>query len=140
MQLFPQRQQKQALAFAAEGGQALHLSGYWRVPGRKEPTECAHLFDQDRERLVEMARILGVRAVKVEHEAEPGQHVDLWGQPLRAALEVAADETRRRIREKLRTCADCGALVPPGRGAFATRRGKEVLVCAGDCRTKREEA
>jgi len=138
MQLFAMRQIKAARTYAAQGGQALHLSGRWIVPGRNAPTDCAHLFDQDRDRLVETARLLGIHVVKLHGEGAQ-QHIDLWGGALEAALDSAAHESRRRIRQKLRTCADCGAQVPPGRGAFVVRKGKDVLVCAGGCLTNAKE-
>ena len=84
-----------AKAHAADGGQALVVGvPPLRVPERSGPTQYGYLFDQDRARLVRTARIFGVRRVKVDKPGKPGQHVNLWGSPLVAALEVALEEGR----------------------------------------------
>lgn len=103
MKLFVLMRVREATAFAEAGGQALHLSGRHRVPGKVNPVSCAHLIDRDAERLVDTARRLGVRQVKIGRpfgrltalsKAEglhgPGQHIDLWGGPLASALAECA--------------------------------------------------
>jgi len=96
VKLFETRQIREARAFAAGGGQALHLmTGDW-ARGWGGPAcfqrakEFAHLFDQDVSRLIGTARRLGVRKVAVHGPRTPGQHVDLCGRPLRVAKRMAA--------------------------------------------------
>ena len=99
MKLYAQREVAAARDYAAAGGQALHLlSGaiadaigeVRRIPqcfrGRRE---LAHLFDQDRQRLEQTARRLGVRVIKVESPGTPSQHIDLCGRPLERAKALA---------------------------------------------------
>jgi hypothetical protein len=92
MRQFAQRQLHEALAHAQSGGQALHMmSGSFAYLRADTPNcfkgrrEIAHLFDQDRERLVTTARRLGVRVIKVEREGTLRQHIDLCGKPLERA-------------------------------------------------------
>ena len=97
MKVFRERELREAYAHAAEGGQALHL--HTRV-GPAAPTvfkvamrrsePVAHLIDNDVKRLHATARALGVRRIVIERQGEEGQHVDLCGEPLRKALEMAA--------------------------------------------------
>ena len=94
MRSFRTRRVRGAIRYAANGGQALHLMPPALVPGREALTPFAHLFDQDRRRLVRTARMCGVWWVKLERRGERTQHVDLWGKPLVAAREIAAEETR----------------------------------------------
>jgi len=88
---FAEREIKAALAYAAGGGQAVHLMGHWatQLPGApqvfRRATGCAHLFDQNLDRLVITARGFGVRVIKVERAGEEGQHIDLCGKPLEKA-------------------------------------------------------
>lgn len=95
MKLFIQNQVREALEHAQAGGQALHV--YAAIAGMDAPAcfrasqQWAHLFDYDRERLVQTARQLGVRVVVVHHEGLRGQHVDLCGRPLQRAI-AASDE------------------------------------------------
>ena len=101
MRLFAHRQIREAKAHAAAGGQALHLwspgrGGYPGAPPvfnriAAAGSPWAHLFDQDRPRLVRTARQLGVRIVVVANQGEPGQHVDLCGRPLEKAIAQAAN-------------------------------------------------
>jgi len=90
MRLF-EKNVRAALAHAAEGGQALHVFPaiqelkHRAPPPFKRTGKWAHLFDQDKERLVKTARQLGVRVVVVDREDTPYQHVDLCGGPLRRA-------------------------------------------------------
>lgn len=95
MKKFTQDQVEAAVEHARQGGQALHLHRLI-VDRRKAPScfvravdkgeDIAHLFDQSYFRLIATARRLGVRVILVEREGEPGQHIDLCGAPLRAAI------------------------------------------------------
>lgn len=99
MKTFPRRQIREAMAHAAEGGQALHLMegsfAYLRADtpscfkGRRE---IAHLFDQEKTRLIATAKRFGVRVIKVERDGQPGQHIDLCGKPLERAKTLAKQE------------------------------------------------
>lgn len=86
MKRFEMMQQREAIAHAAAGGQALHLhtlsAGH---PLFAKYSVVAHLFDQDMKRLQQTAHSLGVRVIKVERTGQPGQHVDLCGQPFEKA-------------------------------------------------------
>jgi hypothetical protein len=96
VKVFQARDLKDAIAYAAAGGQALHLH---RILGLRPPAcfrrdveqgrDIAHFFDQDKERLVATVRRLGVRVVRVEREGTDKQHVDLCGAPLRKAISQA---------------------------------------------------
>lgn len=95
MQLYSERRQyREALACAAEGGQALFVHA-WHGPSRIKCFDGApwigKLFDQDRARLAATARRLGVRIVKVDRAGEPGQHIDLVGRPLQRARAEAEE-------------------------------------------------
>ncbi len=96
MKLFQEREQREAIAFARAGGQALHLIGTWATarPGCprcfKTGTGIAHLFDQDLDRLVLTAKSLGVRVIKVERAGHDGMHVDLCRKPLAKARDLCA--------------------------------------------------
>lgn len=99
MKRFETKQIAEAVAFAAAGGQALHVCRASQFVGPMAPA-CfqrsalfAHLIDHDRERLERTARQLGVWRVKVERVNDPMQHVDLCGQPLERALEQCDEET-----------------------------------------------
>lgn len=96
MKIFEYREISQAVEFAKGGGQAIHLMPGAYAYGRNDTPSCfkgrkqiAHLFDQDKARLVKTAKRLGVRVIKVEREADPGQHIDLCGRPLERALSEA---------------------------------------------------
>jgi hypothetical protein len=86
---------REAMAYALEGGQALHVwdpgpgGAHWKGAPRvfRQNRPWAHLFDQDKERLVATVKDLGVRKVLVESEGTSRQHVDLCAGPLRKALE-----------------------------------------------------
>lgn len=95
MRRFEHREIREALAYAAEGGQALHVwdpgpsaaETYPKAPAvflRNRP--WAHLFDVNADRLYRTAKRLGVRRVVVERRGKRGQHVDLCGGPLKKAL------------------------------------------------------
>jgi hypothetical protein len=89
MKQFALRELREARAYAMEGGQALHLMdgsfAYLRkdTPGCfKGQMEIAHLFDQDKTRLIATAKRFGVRVIKVEREGTESQHIDLCRGPL----------------------------------------------------------
>lgn len=100
------REIREAIAYAMEGGQALHthtiIANRDKAPGCfirdvDAGLEIAHLFDQNASRLCATARRLGVRRVVVEREGTPRQHVDLCGRPLERALEECAAAERERM-------------------------------------------
>lgn len=77
MTLYRKDEERDALAYAAAGGQALHVLGV--TPGR--------LYDRDLPRLVKTARELGQVSVHVFRTCTDRQHVVLAGMPLiRAGL------------------------------------------------------
>lgn len=85
---------REAQEHALQGGQALHIYRALDMPAPavfKRNKVWAHLFDQDRERLIKTARKLGVRVIVVHHEGRRGQHIDLCGKPLERAKEHADD-------------------------------------------------
>jgi hypothetical protein len=87
MRLFEEREIREAVAYAADGGQALHLFGgagaYPNAPAPfKKHKDAAHLFDQDKARLILTSKRLGVNVIRVSREGEAYQHVDLCGRPL----------------------------------------------------------
>ena len=95
MKAFREREVEKAVAYAKAGGQALHLHRI--IPDRRTAPRCfvaavdrgesiAHMFDLNRERLVETARALGVKVVYVDRDGTDRQHVDLCGAPLRKAV------------------------------------------------------
>jgi uncharacterized protein (DUF58 family) len=106
MRRFTQMQLREAIAYAADGGQALHTHRI--IPSRDRAPRCfvravdagqdiAHLFDQDRDRLERTARRLGVRVIVVERAGTLSQHIDLCGGPLRQAL-VSCDNNAKEMR------------------------------------------
>jgi hypothetical protein len=101
LKIFTVWEVEEAKAYAAAGGQALHLHQIivdWdKAPFcfRREVEagrDIAHLFDQDEMRLIATARGLGVKVILVEHRGQPDQHIDLCAGPLRKAIAVATDE------------------------------------------------
>jgi hypothetical protein len=95
MRAFGTMDLREAEAFAAAGGQALHLHNI--IVDRSRAPKCfvrdvdagrpiAHLFDADVERLKRTARGLGVKVIVVERTGQPGQHIDLCGGPLAKAM------------------------------------------------------
>ena len=95
MTVFQQRRLHEAFAFAAAGGQALHLiDGRFAYLRRDTPqvfknrAQLAHLFDQNKERLVATAKKLGVQVIRVEYPDHLRQHIDLCAGPLRRALQL----------------------------------------------------
>ncbi|RRJ96809.1 hypothetical protein Ga0100231_023875 [Opitutaceae bacterium TAV4] len=97
IRIFQERELLAAYACAAEGDQALHLmSGLYAYIRKDTPTcfknrrEIAHLFDQNKERLIATAKRLGVRVIRVEREGTASQHIDLCGKPLERARKEAS--------------------------------------------------
>jgi hypothetical protein len=96
MKLFLTLQIRDAKAYAAAGGQALHVFNFGRQGWLGAPAvfqrhaaagrPWGHLFDQDRERVIATARRLGVKRIVVHHPGTPQQHVDLCGKPLNVAI------------------------------------------------------
>lgn len=100
MKIFSALQVEEAIEFAAVGGQALHLHRI--IPDRDKAPRCfvqavdkgediAHLFDKNRDRLLETAKLLGVQVLHVDRDGTARQHIDLCGKPLAAAKTMAAD-------------------------------------------------
>ncbi|WP_406698536.1 hypothetical protein V5E97_06605 [Singulisphaera sp. Ch08] len=93
----------EAQDYALAGGQALHthqiIVDYDKAPACfvravEKGEDIAHLFDQDRERLVQTVRSLGVNIVLIERKGQRGQHVDLCGSPLKRALKQCAADAQ----------------------------------------------
>lgn len=109
MKIFLQREIREAYAFAAEGGQALHVCDSRGLVGPDAPqcfkatTQFAHLFDQDYQRLIATARRLGVRVVVPQHCGTNRQHVDLCGKPLTRDIAIAHQvaDRERTMREQV---------------------------------------
>lgn len=101
MRKFTVRQIREALIYAAQGGQALHLHrfvfpnspGVFRNAVAKGQ-DVAHLFDTDYERLVDTAKALGVRTIVVERRDTVRQHIDLCCGPLKKALAMVEDDSQ----------------------------------------------
>lgn len=92
MKQFERKQLREAISYALEGGQALHV---WQPIGdwpnaptvfKKNKQAWSHLFDQDRDRLIATAKKFGVRVILVHHEGTERQHIDLCGRPLGRAI------------------------------------------------------
>jgi hypothetical protein len=101
MKEFRKREWREAIAYAMEGGQALHLHNV--ISNRKKAPSCfrkavrrgemiAHLFDQDRKRLIATAKKFGVVNTHIERRGQPGQHIDLCGDPLIRAMIYCEDQ------------------------------------------------
>lgn len=90
MIIFQMKEIVAALACSGAGGQSLHLHMFsaGHPLFRRYPV-IAHLFDQNKERLIATAKKLGVRVIKVEHEGTIKQHIDLCGKPLERAKLMA---------------------------------------------------
>lgn len=103
-----------AIAYAASGGQALHLHRI--IVNRDKAPRCfvsavdrgepiAHLFDMDRARLCATARQLGVKVIYVDRDGTDHQHIDLVGGPLRkcyALLDADQAGKLKAVLESLR--------------------------------------
>lgn len=110
MKVFATREVEEAKAYAAAGGQALHLHDI--IPDRNAAPRCfvnavdrgepiAHLFDRNRARLVATARLLGVHVIVVDRDGGAGQHIDLCAGPLRKCYKQLDDDQADRLREIL---------------------------------------
>ncbi len=90
MKLFKSAQIRKALEYSKGGKQSLHVYTPAFFPKNVPPVftkskEWAHLFDQDKARLIETAKSLGVKKIYVHHENNQKQHIDLCGLPLKKA-------------------------------------------------------
>jgi hypothetical protein len=85
MKLFQRREYYQALECVAQGEQAL-LVHAWGGPSEHKcfhgAPEIGKLMDADVERLIRMAKSLGVVRIVVCRKDQRGQHIDLVGRPL----------------------------------------------------------
>lgn len=101
---FEQHEVREALAYAADGGIAIHLHDV--IPDRKRAPQCfvravdkgqqiAHVFCRDAAVLRAFAVKLGVRKIYIDREGVEGQHIDLCAQPLRRALGFAEHRERK---------------------------------------------
>jgi len=91
MKQFGYGEMKLARAYAYDGGQALYVMTltvnhklYPRYP------EIGHLFDQDKTRLIFIARRLGVRRIKLKREGSKKQYMTLCGKPLERAKKLCS--------------------------------------------------
>src|SRR5688572_17704211 len=101
MKRFEMMQQREAVSHSLRGGQALHVHTFNAGhPLFKRYPVIAHLFDQDKSRLIATARKLGVRVIKVEYEGESAQHIDLCGKPFERACNIAAEHNIERTEEQ----------------------------------------
>ena len=105
MKSFTTYEIEEAIAYAASGGQALHLHQFivnWdKAPSCfvrevKAGRDIAHLFDQDYARLIKTCRQLGVKVILVEREGTERQHIDLCGVPLRKAVAMAEADQKEQ--------------------------------------------
>lgn len=104
MKIFQHRELLEAYKYVAEGGQALHLwtkeaIKIWKQGAPEHIPSCfqktkrwAHLMDLDKERLVETAKRLGVKVIKVAQKGRRSQHIDLCGKPLDKAIKEIVEE------------------------------------------------
>ena len=90
MQLFKRRELRQALQYAAEGGQALFIHKW--TGGDDSPKHFRYsqmigkLFDHDKKRLIQAAYSLGIHIIKIDREDTEYQHIDLARTALERAL------------------------------------------------------
>ncbi len=112
MRVYSTFEVREATAYADGGGQALHLHRI--IPDRRTAPRCfvrevdqgqpiAHLFDNDRERLIATARSLGVKVIHIDRDGERGQHIDLCSGPLRKACKLLDADQGERLKEVLAT-------------------------------------
>jgi len=100
MKLFQTKQVTAAINYGASGGLVLHMmppgfakafpgapKALTEAPGKPgRPGQFAHLICSDLEKLEKAARRLGVKNIVVHHLHGRGQHIDLFGKPLRKAI------------------------------------------------------
>lgn len=104
MRRFETMEMMEAVKYALDGGQALHVM-MWSA-GMKAPLcfrghkQIGHLLDQDAVRLVDTAKRLGVNITKVGYTGTQRQHIDLCGMPLQIALRECEIDAPDEGREK----------------------------------------
>lgn len=108
MKLFLQREIREAYAFAAAGGMALHVCQSRGLVTAAAPRcfqrseQFAHLFDQNYDRLIGTVKHFGVRVVVPQYCGTYRQHVDLCGAPLERAIKHAlkwAEKEKQAVME-----------------------------------------
>jgi len=107
MGLFDEREIREAVQYAENGGQALHCHQIL-TPGApgcfvrdvNAGKDIGHLFDLDLERLEKTARRLGVRVIVIDRADTSRQHLDLCGRPMERAIEKCRTSNRKRPYEK----------------------------------------
>lgn len=83
IKIFQEREIEAALQYALDGGVAVHLHTFNMGKEQfKKYKELCHLIDYDEDRLIALARILGVKRISVQRRGERGQHIDIFGKPL----------------------------------------------------------
>lgn len=100
---FGKHENEEAVAHAKSGGVALHVyEPSHELRSRKTTPRAfkrnrlwAHLFDLNKERLMKLAKKLGVRRIYIHHEGTNRQHVDLCGSPLIRAIDMSLVAERR---------------------------------------------
>jgi len=123
VKFFSWDQQRDAITWAAAGGQALHCHPF--VVGRapapfvragERGELIAHLFDWDRGRLHKTALGLGVKRVYVHRAGQAGQHVDLCARPLERAAAACAEPGEHSDRAAARVWLAVRNLFPESVG------------------------
>lgn len=95
IRIFEALEVREAIEHAKAGGQALHLHQF--IVDRSKAPRCfvravdrgemiAHLFDQNKDRLIRTAKSLGVKVIFIDREGTESQHIDLCGKPLKQAM------------------------------------------------------
>lgn len=112
MRRFTWEKQREAIRWAAAGGQALHVHSFGvtesspavfrsAVERRGESPVMAHLFDWNQERLTTTARALGVVRLHVDRPGSASMHVDLVGRPLEKAVSLSVGAVPDTIGDSL---------------------------------------
>lgn len=98
MKQFTEMDLQGAVACAKSGNQALHLFNV--IPYSRKASKCfqkkktaGHLIDHNIGRLVQTAKSLGVRVIKVDRQGTDKQHIDLCGKPLERAILICEEES-----------------------------------------------
>lgn len=103
MKIFTERQLKAAIDYAFEDPKWPNVSVHLHFIVTPDAPQCfkrdvskglpiAHVFCQDKDFLVELARRSGIMKVSVELEGTPRQHVDFCGNPLKDLLREAGSD------------------------------------------------
>lgn len=90
MKLFKMKELRESIQYSISGGQALHLHNFCTDSAPlcfKRSKELGHLFDQNKERLIETAKKLGVKKIVIHGEGDK-MHVDLCGMPLKRCKNI----------------------------------------------------